>query len=377
MDTTELSYWLATLYLPGLGPRTVKQWLTQFPDLRSIFTATRDEQLAKGLSSKMITAMQHLDWRQIEADLAWAQKSHHHLLTLTDEAYPTLLKEISDPPLVLFVRGDKTILSLPQIAVVGARNATPMGLQNADWFTRALVENGYAITSGLALGIDAVSHRAALIAGGITLAVAGTGLHHTYPVSHRSLVEEIIQKGGAVISEFPLATPPLSAHFPRRNRIIAGLSLGVLVIEAALKSGSLITARHSLEHGREVFAIPGSIHNALARGCHHLIRQGAKLVETAADITEELGAYKCIQSFNQSVNTNEAFSSSVSARQAELTSDQRVIFDHIGCEITPIDVILLRSGLTAGKVSSILLVLELNGYIQSVSGGYIRTILNH
>jgi DNA processing protein len=270
------------------------------------------------------------------------------------------LKEISDPPLVLFVRGNKDILSVRQVAMVGARNATPAGIKNAEQFAYALAEAGYAVTSGLALGVDGACHRGALAAKGMTIGVCGTGLNYIYPISHRSLATNMIQHNGAVISEFPLATTPRAENFPRRNRVIGGMSVGVLVVEAALKSGSLITARHALEQGREVFAIPGSIHNPLTKGCHHLIRQGAKLVETIGDILEELGGLSLATAL---VPTMEI---------SHLSPKERWLLEQIGYEITSMDAILLHSGLTAGEVSSMLLTLELNGYIQSVPGGYIR-----
>jgi len=211
-----------------------------------------------------------------------------HILTLHDPAYPALLKEIADPPPLLFVRGDPAVLSRPQLGIVGSRNPTPGGRSLAEDFARSLSRCGLVVTSGMALGIDAAGHRGALRGGGTTLAVAGTGPDRIYPARHRDLARAIVEQG-AIISEFAPGTPALPSNFPRRNRIISGLSLGVLVVEAACRSGSLITARLAAEQGREVFALPGSIHNPLARGCHHLIRQGAKLVEDIEDIVEELG----------------------------------------------------------------------------------------
>jgi len=360
-----LPYWLAALYLPGVTPRTFLRWLEQFTDIQSLFNASEDEMQIKGISHQHRQSFQQINSKQIEEDLLWtqAQSSNHHIISLEDEAYPTLLKEISDPPLVLFVRGNKDALSTMQIAMVGSRRATPAGLKQAHYFASSLAEHGLTITSGLALGIDGASHRGALDANGVTIGVCGTGLQHIYPRSHRQLTEDILQQGGAILSEFSLHALPRAENFPRRNRVIGGMSVGVLVVEAAIKSGSLITARCALEQGREVFAIPGSIHNPLAQGCHHLIRQGAKLVETTEDILEELEVL--LQNDKKQNIMNEL---------KELPACQQHIFEQIGYEITPMDVILLRSGLTAGKVSSILLILELNGYIQSVPGGYIREI---
>lgn len=363
MTTSQLPFWLAATYLPGVGPRTFLRWLDLFSNIETLFHASQDELTQAGLQAKHIHALKNPDWKAVEEDIAWMQTAEHHLISLADSRYPALLKEISDPPLLLYLRGNPLALASMQLAMVGARNATPTGIKNAEWFARTLAQANLAITSGLAAGVDAAAHKGALAVNGVTIGVAGTGLNHTYPRSHVALVQEIIEKNGAVISEFPLHTTPHAANFPRRNRIIAGLSIGTLVVEAALKSGSLITARHAIEHGREVFAIPGSIHQPLARGCHHLIRQGAKLVETAADILEELGAIQAI------------FNASPIEKEWDVPENERQLLEKIEYEITPMDMILLRSGLTASEVSSILLSLELNGYVQSVPGGYVRVVL--
>lgn len=368
MHTNQLPFWLATLYLPGIGPRKILRWLTHFADIQALFSASHDELQAAGVAALDRQSLQQPNWSAVEKDLAWMQMPDHHLVCVTEQAYPSLLKEIADPPLVLFVRGNLAALAMKQIAIVGSRHATPAGLNHAKQFATTLARSGFAITSGLARGIDAASHEGALGAQGVTIGVAGTGLHHVYPRSHHALVEDIIQHQGAVISEFPLAMLPQAANFPRRNRIIGGLSMGVLVVEAALKSGSLITAKHALDQGREVFAIPGAIHHPLARGCHHLIRQGAKLVETAADILEELGALTALFSC--------AKTPEMEVVREDLSPECSQLLAQISHEITPLDVILLRSRLTADKVYSILLTLELKGYIQSVMGGYVRAIVN-
>ncbi|VVC75086.1 hypothetical protein AQUSIP_03620 [Aquicella siphonis] len=368
MSSQYLRYWLALLQLPEVGPRTALRWLKQFSDIQALFHASADEMRHKGLSERHSKALSRIDWDQVDKELAWGNQSGCHIIALDDADYPDLLKEVADPPLVLYAHGDKTVLKQRQIAVVGSRNATPGGVKNAGFFAKVLAECGWAVTSGLALGVDGASHRGALAANGVTIGVAGTGLNHVYPRTHRALVEEIVQKRGVVVSEFPLDVPPRAANFPRRNRIIGGLSLGVLVVEAALKSGSLITAQHALEQGREVFAIPGSIHHPLSRGCHHLIRQGAKLVESAEDIFEEMRGLMS--------DVRRPGENSQAGNREGLDGLCREILEQIGYEITPLDVILWRSGLTAGEVSSILLTLELKGYIQSVPGGYVREILN-
>lgn len=356
-----LPYWLAALHLPQIGPRTISRWLERFPDIESIFKATPSELLQAGINEKHIAALSKPNWEVVDEALSWLD-STKHIITQADPRYPYLLKQIHDPPLVLFVRGAAEVLDHLQIALVGSRHATPIGLKNAEQFARTLAGNGVVVTSGLARGVDAAAHRGALAAKGITIGVAGTGLLHTYPKAHTELVEEIVHSGGAIISEFPLRTLPQAANFPRRNRIIGGMSRGVLVVEAALQSGSLITARHALEAGRDVFAIPGSIHHPLAKGCHHLIKQGAKLVESAQDIFDELGAMPSRPVMPLAVISN------------ELSPTQRTVLAQIEYAITPIDVIISRSRLTAAEVSSMLLALELSGHVESVPGGYIRSV---
>ena len=358
--TNHLRYWLAALYLPDVGPRTLQRWLEHFPNIEKLFLASPAEWQAANIAPTFQHALRQPNWQAVEKELAWAEIASQRILCLDDSEYPSLLKEISDPPLILYVRGEVSALSQIQLAIVGSRNPSPAGSANAQHFAFHLAQAGFAITSGLALGVDAAGHRGALSAKGVTIGVLGTGLQQIYPTSHRALAEEICQSGGALISEFPLETKALPHHFPRRNRIIAGLSQGVLVVEAALKSGSLITARHALEQGREVYAIPGSIHHPLARGCHHLIRQGAKLVETVEDILEELQP-------------------GVRLPRKEHVPREKIAHDlleKIDDAVTPIDMIILRSGLTAGEVSSILLALELQGRIHSVPGGYVRAVTN-
>lgn len=366
MYSPQLHYYLAAACLPAVGPRTFLRWLDCFLDISNFFQADTATLLAAGIPEHLISSIRFPDKRFIEASLRWADQPQQHLLCLADPVYPALLKNLIDPPLVLFVRGDPAALQGQQLAMVGSRRATPTGLKTAELLARQCVESGLVITSGLARGIDAASHRGALAGRGRTIAVAGTGLSHTYPRAHLGLSDQIVAEGGAIISEFPLNTPPLAANFPRRNRIIAGLSLGVLVVEAEIKSGSLITVRYALENGREVFAVPGSIHNPLTRGCHHLIKQGAILVNESNDILDELALGERKLSSQLPISQ---------PRATPLTAASDAILAHIDYEITSMDVILLRSGLTAGEVSSILLVLELDGYIQSVSGGYVRTIL--
>lgn len=283
-----LAAWLRLTLIPGVGGETQRKLLAAFGLPDAIFAAGR--LAVRGvIGEKADLLFDFATDEAVERTLRWAEDSGQFILTLADSAYPPALLEIADPPNVLYGRGNPALLGGRGLAVVGSRNATPQGIQNAENFARALAEQGLGIISGLALGIDAAAHRGALAAHGETIAVIGTGADRLYPARNMALAQAIATHG-VIVSEFPLGTPALAANFPRRNRIISGLSRGVLVVEAAPESGSLITARLAAEQGREVFAIPGSIHSPVARGCHKLIKQGAKLVETAADILEELGA---------------------------------------------------------------------------------------
>jgi len=358
---SNISYWLAALHLPNIGVRRLQHWLPAFSHIKDFFQASASDLLAAGVDQKYVSSILQPNWQQVEKDLRWSEQTENHIISLDDANYPTWLREIPDPPIVLFVKGNVQALSQIQLAIVGSRHATVNGIKTAEQFATTLAQAGYAITSGLAIGIDAASHRGALAAKGCTLAVAGTGLHHIYPPRHRALAEQIVNAQGAIVSEFALETEPHFANFPRRNRIIGGMSIGVLVIEAALQSGSLITARYAMEQNREVFAIPGSIHHPQARGCHHLIREGATLVETASDILQQLK--HCPQPSTSTI---------IDQPVNPLPSSIQKILTQIGYENTPFDVILLRTGLTASEVSSMLLTLELEGYIQSVPGGYLR-----
>ncbi len=283
-----LAAWLRLTLIPGLGGESQRKLLAAFGLPEAIFEA--DPAACRNLIGKRAELLTTAPpTAAIDAALRWADLPDHHILTLADAAYPQALLEIPDPPTVVYARGRLDTLNVPTLGIVGSRNATPMGERTAEHFAQALAGQGWCIASGLALGIDAAAHRGALAAAGMTVAVIGTGIDRLYPARNRELALRIA-KEGTLLSEFPLGTPVQAANFPRRNRIIAGLSRGVLVVEAAPESGSLITARLAADQGREVFAIPGSIHSPVARGCHQLIKQGAKLVETAEDILEELAA---------------------------------------------------------------------------------------
>jgi len=356
-EQRSLACWLALHFTPGVGPKTFSRLLSQFDNLALLFA---DPKAAKGLSERSQTALLKPDWDRVEQELKWFSEPNRYIITLNDSRYPELLKQISDPPSILFVQGDVSLLSQWQLALVGSRNPSASGRDTAYEFSRHIAQGGLTITSGLAMGIDAAAHQGALAAQGKTVAVIGTGLDRVYPAKHRELAHDIALTG-VLVSEFSLGTAPRAENFPRRNRIISGLSLGTLVVEAAVRSGSLITARMALEQGREVFAIPGSIHNPLARGCHQLIREGAKLVEKADDILEELGALAGFQ-----------LDSEISNEQPELAQDEdddyQVLFEHLGYDPIQIDSLIERCGLTADIVSSMLLLLELQGQIESLPG---------
>jgi DNA processing protein len=319
---------------------------------------------ALGLGDAAIEALRNPSAEGIAADERWHAGPGRQLVTWGSPAYPALLASIPDAPLVLFVEGDAPALSLPQLAIVGSRNPTPIGRDTAEQFARHLADAGLAITSGLALGIDAAAHRGALAGGGRTIAVLGCGLDRVYPRENAALAQEIAAHG-ALVSDLPTGTPPLRQHFPRRNRVISGLSVGTLVVEAALQSGSLITARLAAEQGREVFAIPGSIHSPLARGCHRLIRQGAKLVETADDIFAELGAL--LAGLRPAPRAEAPDRQEDSGRA--LDKDYEILLDALGFEPAAVDTLVARTGFAAGAVASMLLILELEGRIAQQPGG--------
>ena len=292
----------------------------------------------------------------------WLQNPLHHLVARGDEDYPELLEQIPGPPQELYINGDPGVLHMPAIAIVGSRNPTRGGARNAFEFARHLGRCGFCIVSGLAEGIDTAAHRGALEAGAPTVAFLGHGIDRVYPAANRDLAHEIVRKG-ALVSEFPLGTHPQKSLFPQRNRLISGLSLGTLVVEAARRSGSLITARLAGEQGREVFALPGSIHNPMSRGCHQLIRQGAKLVETADDIVAELIplASHMLQNTLEST-ANEPATRSSGDEYLQL----RKFLSH---DPAGVDELAANSGLTIDQVSSMLLILELEGEVESLSGG--------
>jgi DNA processing protein len=305
------------------------------------------------------------DEKAIDADLEWVGASSATLIPCTSPLYPQMLARTSRAPPVLYVLGSVTALHTPQLAMVGSRSPTASGRDTARSFAELFARTGITITSGLALGIDAASHEGALHARGLTIAVCGTGLDVIYPRKNADLASRIRELGGALVSEFPPRTAPLRPHFPQRNRIISGLSFGTLVVEAARNSGSLITAQHALEQGREVFAIPGSIHNPLSRGCHKLIRSGAKLVESAGDVLSEVLNFLQLQP----LAAHGAGAASVGERAPALDKEYEILLDALGFEPASIDVLATRTGIPGDSVASMLLILELRGHIKPHAGG--------
>ena len=361
---TEPDAWLALDLIPGLGGEGLRQLLAQFGSPAAVL-AQSNSALARIVSAKVaeaIVAGPAAEKR--DAAKKWLEGDANHLLTLADADYPASLLEISDPPPVLYLKGNRVLLSTTGIAVVGSRNATPVGLQNAEAFSRALSAAGLTIISGMALGIDAAAHRGGLDGGASSIAVVGTGLDLVYPARNKALARELVEKG-LIISEFSLGTPALAQNFPRRNRIISGLSRGVLVVEAALASGSLITARQAAEQGREVFAIPGTIHSPFSKGCHQLIKQGAKLVDDANDILVELQWRNSVASSrtaNSTANDGEHV-------ESENNADDDPVLLAMGYDPASIDALMERVDLPADQVMLRITELEIEGVITSLPGG--------
>lgn len=407
MDTTldELRYWLALYTIPRCGLTTVLTLLKTFSTPKEILLASREALLNAGASASLINYLHHPDWKSVELCLRWLEKPQRYILPWGDTRYPMLLREIPYPPLILFVTGELSVLQQRQLAIVGARYPSPTGLEIAYQFANELSERGFAITSGLARGIDGAAHQGALAANGTTIAVLGSGLDNIYPNCHQSLAQTILKKGGVLLSEFLPCSLPKAAHFPRRNRIISGLSLGVIVIEASLKSGSLITAAYALEQGREVFALPGSIRNSLSQGCHALLKEGATLIENCEDVVQGLSflsnliskrmvgnkalfdksTKKLVSTVEQGhefighnkgqdrvLNKTDELNPAQRLDIATLDSQDIKLVECLGFETTSVDTLIARTGLRVDKLLARLLTLELQGYISVVPGGYVR-----
>jgi DNA processing protein len=376
-DRGTLEAWLVLLRAPGLGAVGLRALIERHGDAVSALAALRDlpqERLRDAACRAWLRAPARA---LVEADLAWLDQPGHTLLRCDGEDFPALLQDSPAAPAALFVAGDPGVLWQPQVAIVGSRNASHAGRANAAAFARALAQAGLAVTSGLAEGIDAAAHAAALDAGASTIAVLGTGPDRVYPARHRNLAARI-EAEGALVSEFPPGTPPQPDHFPRRNRIIAGLALGTLVVEAGVRSGSLITARNAAEAGREVFAIPGSIHHPLARGCHRLIRQGATLVESAEDVLADLAplARRLGASLRQRLAAEAPLAGQAAGSGPAGPDDpaRAAVLAALGQDTLDIDRLAGRCGLPVPALASLLLMLELEGAVVAEPGGYARAV---
>ncbi|EGU34182.1 nucleotide-binding protein [Vibrio ichthyoenteri ATCC 700023] len=366
MTDLELIAWLTLYFTPRLGPKGMAKLLSKASPVQIV--AYDQQQLqALGLTQSQVKAIQQPNRTYISQCLEWRQASSlHHIVTLQSGEYPPLLRQISAPPAVLFVQGDLQSIHEPQIALVGSRHASIDGLNNAKYFASALAKQNLVVTSGLALGIDGHAHDGALKAGGKTIAVLGCGLNHLYPARHRQLAHRVVESG-ALVSEFHPDVAPKASNFPRRNRIISGLSLGVLVVEAAERSGSLITARYAAEQGREVFAIPGSIQMPQARGCNSLIQQGACLVQSKQDVLNEIDTLLRWSNINKPLVQNEPWSEKEPKEQLPFAK----LLANVGAEVTPVDILAQRTHIPVQEVMMQLLELELSGHVVAVSGGYI------
>ncbi len=376
MQKSKIHYWLALKLVPRLAIHK-KLALVESYGLTALFSSSVKNNpsltSANNLTAKQLASFYQPDWQKIDDIISSSDRCRSEIIVFDDPVYPQLLKQIYDPPLVLFVQGNTKLLNQTQLAIVGSRSASINGRETAFEIAQQLVKNGLVVTSGLALGIDAAAHKGALTTCASTIAVVATGLDKIYPARHRNLVATILEKEGAIISEFLPGTSPKPGHFPKRNRIISGLSVGVLVVEAALQSGSLITARCALEQNRDVFSIPSGINNPQAKGCHWLIKQGAKLVEESADIMDELAF---IDNFDSQLKPQHKPQLFINKEIDEKRSNKDLFVDEllasVGFEITPVDKVVSRSKLPVEEVLTRLTILELNGLVAAVPGGYLR-----
>lgn len=375
METAHAEAWVRIARVPGLSGRRLLEILPAVGGPEALCAAPAGELRQMGFEAPQIDALLRPDPEKSARDRAWLAQDDHHVIGVTDPDYPALLQQISGPPAVLWVRGDPGALWQPQVAIVGSRNPTAGGRDHALDFARSLAADGWCITSGLAAGIDVTAHRGALEAGGCTVAVLGTGPDTIYPARNAEVAEAIVTSG-ALVTELPPGAPARRRHFPSRNRIIAGLSLGVLVVEAALNSGSLITARLAADQGREVFALPGSLHNPMVRGCHRLIKQGARLAESTQDVTEALAPVagelaRALQRRIAAEGAEEPRTGTAVTPDAECLQDEDYarLWSALGHDPVSQDRLAERTGLGVREISSMLLMLELRGLVATVAGG--------
>jgi DNA processing protein len=374
MERDELAGWLRLALTPRIGNDTARRLLAAFGLPAAVFEQPKAalEQLASPAQAQALRSEPESLKGQLESTWQWLQQPgagvERRILTLGDSDYPCGLLNTEDPPLMLYVMGRVRIPWPPAIAVVGSRNPTPQGLANARQFSRSFAQTGFTVVSGLALGVDAAAHEGALDGAATdqlaTIAVVGTGLDRVYPRQHLELAHRIA-RNGLVVSEYPLGTPPLAPNFPRRNRIIAALSQGTVVVEAALRSGSLITARQAAEQGKDVFAIPGSIHSPQARGCHALLKQGAKLVETAQDVLEE---------FSPMGHVAPAPADRPAAVQPADSSPEKGLLGALGFDPVSLDALVARTGVAPAHLQAELLELELRGEVARLPGGLFQRV---
>jgi len=365
--TEELDSWVSLWRVSGVGPKYFQMLLNHFNNPADVFNATSSSLKQAGISQNLAnTILDNKESDSAKPDLEWLNGAdNHYIITINCPEYPRLLKQIDNPPPLLYVHGELSIINDPQLAIVGSRNPTQSGMTSAYDFAKYLAQTGLCITSGLALGIDGSAHQGALDGNGPTIAITATGIDRVYPAKHRDLAHKIVESG-AIISEFPIGTQPRSGNFPRRNRIISGLAHGTLVVEAALKSGSLITARLASEQGREVFAIPGSIHNPLAKGCHQLIRQGAKLVEMAHDILEEMSAVIDLSEVDQADLEKP---SNTYTSEENIDPEHQILLEKMGYDPIQIDQLVVTTGFKPESIAAMLLMLELQNQVSSNGGG--------
>jgi DNA processing protein len=366
----EVFAWMALSRAPALDVPLLSAAFERLGGIAGFIESSDEARRSAGIPQAARDYLKSAAGRPSALERGWADGPRHHLIAFADPRYPTLLRSLQHCPIALYVAGDAEVLHEPQLSIVGSRNPTPAGRDTAFAFAESLAACGLAVTSGLAQGIDSAAHRGALAAQGITLAVLGNGIDSIYPRSNRQLSQEIRFRG-ALISEFPLGTPPRRENFPQRNRIIAALSLGTLVVEAARRSGSLITARLAGEQNRELFAVPGSIHNPLSRGCHELIRQGAKLTESVADILSELN----FSAFFERTRRVAGSPDPAADFAAGMDKEHKILLDALGFDPADLDMLVVRTGFKAEAVSSMMLILELEGHVQAAPGGrYSRVV---
>jgi DNA processing protein len=363
--------WLVFLRAPGLSAVKRRAAFDVLGSIERVIGMTDVQARALKIPSDALNYWRKPDSAVIASDLAWLAADDRHLLTLDSPDYPPLLAQASDAPVALFAMGDPARLNLPSIAVVGSRGASNQALEFAQQLGHAFSAAGLTVISGLAIGIDTAAHKGALVGPGTTVAVLANGLDAIYPKQNLDLANKIVQQGGALVSEMPLGTQPLPALFPQRNRIISGLSLGVVVVEASMQSGSLVTARFAGEQGREVFAVPGSIHNPMARGCHQLIRQGAKLVESANDVLNDLQLQirAEMQSGSAVATVRSAKSSASKALVAEAPSEYADLLSAMGFDAITLDRLVDITGASISQLSSALMTLEMDGHVEAQAGG--------